>query len=84
MKRIVDKVITYHEFGHAAQVSCVHNNLPIHIKGSSSEGDINYLFNGNSVPDKINNFLIKLFQEGFADCYSGLCLFKETGDIDVF
>ena len=80
------KVITYHEFGHAAQTACVTNNQQVHIKGSSadSEGDINYLFNGSIVPNKINNFLIKLFQEGFADCYSGLCLFKETGNIDVF
>lgn len=36
------------------------------------------------MPNKINNFLIKLFQEGFADCYSGLCLLKETDDINVF
>lgn len=80
------KVITYHEFGHAAQTACVNNNQQVHIKGysSESEGDINYLFNGGIIPNKINNFLIKLFQEGFADCYAGLCLFKETGDIDVF
>ena len=78
------KVITYHEFGHAAQVACVHNNLPIHIKGSSSEGDINYLFNGSIVPNKISNFIKELFKEGFADCYGGLCLFKENDDIKVF
>jgi hypothetical protein len=78
------KVIAYHEFGHAAQIACVHNNQQIHIKGSSLEGDINYLFNGDAVPNRINNFLKELFKEGFADCYSGLCLFKETGDVKVF
>ena len=78
------KFVTCHEFGHAAQVACVHNNLPIHIKGSSSEGDINYLFNGSIVPNKISNFIKELFKEGFADCYGGLCLFKENGDIKVF
>lgn len=78
------KVIAYHEFGHAAQIECTRNNQQIHIKGSSSEGDVNYLFNGSSVPSKINNFLKELFKEGFADCYAGLCLFKETGDVKVF
>lgn len=82
--KIFPKVITYHEFGHAAQTACINNNQPVHIKGTSNEGDVNYLFHGSAVPNKINNFLIKLFQEGFADCYSGLCLYKETGDIDVF
>lgn len=83
-KKNLPKVISYHEFGHAAQTACINNNQPVHIKGTSSEGDINYLFHGSSVPNKINNFLVKLFQEGFADCYSGLCLYKETGNIDVF
>ena len=85
-EKTLPKVIAYHEFGHVAQTVCINNNQQVHIKGlsSDSEGDINYLFNGGIVPNKINNFLIKLFQEGFADCYAGLCLFKETGDIDVF
>ena len=83
-EELFPKFIAYHEFGHAAQVACTHNNHQIHIKGSSSWGDINYLFNGDTLPNKINNFMKELFKEGFADCYAGLCLFKETGDVKVF
>lgn len=83
-EKLFQKFIAYHEFGHAAQVACTHNNQQIHIKGSSSWGDINYLFNGNTLPNKINNFMKELFKEGFADCYAGLCLFKETGDVNIF
>jgi hypothetical protein len=77
------RFIAYHEFGHAAQVACLDpkNGDHVQIKGSPN---LNYLFNGSSVPDRINNFLKELFKEGFADCYAGLCLYKETGDIDVF
>lgn len=77
------RFIAYHEFGHAAQVACLDpkNSDQVQIKGSPS---LNYLFNGAAVPDRINNFLKELFKEGFADCYAGLCLYKETGDVQVF
>lgn len=79
------RFVAYHEFGHAAQVARITNNQMVDIKGNThGDLDLNYMFNGASVPNKVNNFLVELFKEGFADCYAGLCLYKETGDLDVF
>ena len=77
------KFIAYHEFGHAVQVARLpaHFNEQVDIKGNIN---LNYLFNGTIVPNRVNNFMKELFKEGYADCYAGLCLYKETGDLEVF
>ena len=67
--------------GHSVENDRKNNLILINIKNSP---DLNYLFNGSSVPNKINNFLQEVFKEGFADCYSGLCYYKKYGDINVF
>lgn len=87
---IFSKFVAYHEFGHALEVTLMDGysssaDRRVHINAKPFNGkDINYLFNGASNPDTINKFLIKLFKEGFADCYAGLCLYKEHNDIEVF
>ncbi len=80
---LLPKFTIYHEFGHAAQIARLPANFnnPVDIKGNIN---LNWLFNGGMVSNKINNFMKELFKEGFADCYAGLCLYKETGNLDVF
>lgn len=76
------KLIAYHEFGHAVQVARTANGQTVDIK--EDHANLHYLFNGSAVPNRINNFMKELFKEGFADCYAGLCLYKETSDLEVF
>lgn len=73
--------IAYHEIGHAVQHHLVKNGQTVHTKESPS---LSYLFNGASVPNKINNFLKEIFKESYADCYAALCLYKKTKNLSVF
>jgi hypothetical protein len=60
--------------GHAVEVDRKNNIYQIAI---NSHSDLNYLINnGSSLTSNINYFLIENYKEGFADCYSGLCYYK--------
>lgn len=75
------EIVIFHEMGHAVENDKKPKLAYIDIKNFS---ELNYLFNGGSVPNKVNNFLKEIFKEGYADCYSGLCYYKKYGDINVF
>ena len=83
-----EEVVILHEMGHAVEV----DRKPLQINGEKNfhqidiknNSNLNYFFNGKSVPNNINYFLIENYKEGFADCYSACCYYKKNGDISVF
>lgn len=77
--------VAFHEIGHAVQDFLNKNEDKTAKQVYLNLGvNLDYLFNGATLPTKINYFLINTFKESFADCYAGLCLYKKFNDLNVF
>lgn len=85
LKKDAFSFLVCHEIGHAVQHSSIGSQdirfQPVKFDKSSN---LDYLFNGPLSSKPINIFLQKNYQEIYADCYAGYCLYKLNQDINIF
>lgn len=82
---VAQELVLAHEIGHAKHHETIGENNPIAQPVKFKQfPTLDYLYNGSALPSNINIYLSEIFKESYADCFSGLIIYKKYGDISIF